>query len=163
MFEKFNANFLQTLTSARTITMIVVTLVFIIAAVYVYRQYIKPRISGTYVPNKEFVPEEDSEEDTTTSMNGTSTNADMYFFYTTWCPHCKNAMPVWNKLKQETPSVNNVKINYIEVDCDKDKDLAEKYKVEGFPTIKLVYNGRVIEYDAKPELDTLHQFLTSSI
>ena len=158
MFEKFNANFLQTLTSARTITMIVVTLVFIIAAVYVYRQYIKPRISGLYVPNKDFVPEEEESEE-----DSTSTNADMYFFYTTWCPHCKNAMPIWNKLKQETPSVNGVKINYIEVDCDKEKDLAEKYKVEGFPTIKLVYNGRVIEYDAKPELDTLRQFLTSSI
>ena len=36
-------------------------------------------------------------------------------------------------------------------------------KCEGYPTIKLVDNNKIIEYDAKPELDTLHQFLNTSL
>ena len=94
---------------------------------------------------------------------GPGENIDIYFFYTSWCPHCKTAFPVWNTLKAEKPKVNGVTINYIEVDCEKDAATAEKYSVEGYPTIKLVRGNSVIEYDAKPELDTLKRFIDTSI
>jgi hypothetical protein len=35
----------------------------------------------------------------------------------------------------------------------------DQYKIEGYPTIKLLKDGQVIEYDAKPSKDTLEQFL----
>ena len=38
---------------------------------------------------------------------------------------------------------------------------AIKYNVEGFPTIKLLKDGQVIEYDAKPTKETLTQFLNT--
>jgi thioredoxin-like negative regulator of GroEL len=37
--------------------------------------------------------------------------------------------------------------------------LADKFKIEGFPTIKLVKDGQVIEYDAKPDKDRIKEFL----
>jgi hypothetical protein len=39
--------------------------------------------------------------------------------------------------------------------------LMNKFKVEGYPTIKLLKDGQVIEYDAKPSKDTLIQFLNT--
>ena len=134
---------------------IILTAIFIAAAIWVYNSYVKPRVDAAYVPNKEFIQDNSSSNDT----------ADLYFFYTTWCPHCKKAMPVWEKFKEniEPTGMNGVKINFIEVDCDKDPDTAERFNVEGYPTIKLSYNKKVIEYDAKPDIDTLNQFLQSSL
>ena len=131
------------------------SLVFIFAAIYVYNTYVKPRMNASYVANKEYIQKQES--------SGSGKSADLYFFFTTWCPHCKTAKPIWEKLKEQTTSVHGVTINYVEVDCEKDPTLAEKYKVEGYPTIKLAYNNKVIEFDAKPDLDILNQFLNQSI
>jgi|TARA_B110000285_G_C15033091_1_gene567788 thioredoxin-like negative regulator of GroEL len=59
--------------------------------------------------------------------------------------------------------VNGTKIKFIEIDCDKETAVAEKFKVEGYPTIKLVNKNQIIEYDAKPDLDTLRLFLEKSL
>jgi thiol-disulfide isomerase/thioredoxin len=130
--------------------------IFIILAIYIYREYVIPRMNPSYVANKEFINQ--------SQQDGTKEVADLYLFYTTWCPHCKTTKPIWEKLKQQVgDGVNGVKINFIEVDCDKDTDTASKFKVEGYPTIKMVRDNQVIEYDAKPDLDTLTQFLNTSL
>jgi len=36
-----------------------------------------------------------------------------------------------------------------------------KYSIEGYPTIKLLKDGQVIEYDAKPSKANLSQFLNT--
>ena len=119
--------------------------VFIIAGIYAYVQYVAPKLTDTYVPNKEFSTE-GSATDTET--------ADLYFFYTLWCPHCKKSKPIWEELKSQVGNnmVNGVKVNFIEVDCDKDSATAE-----------MVRGNQIIEYDAKPSLDTLNQFLQTSL
>ena len=131
-----------------------VSIIFIIIAVYTYRTYIAP--NSNYVANKEFV---------NSGPRDNVDSADLYFFYTDWCPHCKTAKPEWNKLQTDIGSdkVNGKTIHFIAVDCEKDPETAEKYKVEGYPTIKLVVGNQVIEYDAKPELETLKQFLNVSL
>tara|TARA_B100001540_G_C15765331_1_gene623727 strand:+ start:538 stop:1011 length:474 start_codon:yes stop_codon:yes gene_type:complete len=140
-----------------SVLIIVAVVLFLVIAIYVYINYVQPTLTTSYVPNKEFV------------LGGTeNTNqnvADLYFFYTDWCPHCKKAKPIWNQLKDEVDgnSINNVTVNFFEVDCDKDEATASKFKITGYPTIKLVYNDQIIEYDAKPELNTLHQFLSTSL
>lgn len=126
--------------------------VFICAAFYVYTRYVKN--TSKYVDNKEF---------TTKDQNGEDKTVDLYFFYTSWCPHCKTAYPIWETLKNDNKTIKGVSINYIEVDCDKDSDTANKFNVEGYPTIKLQKGNTVIEYDAKPELDTILHFLNTSL
>lgn len=155
MLEKIREGFVNMLQNKKLMLVIILTAIFIAAAIWVYNSYVKPRVDAAYVPNKEFIQDDGSSNDT----------ADLYFFYTTWCPHCKKAMPVWEKFKEkiEPSGMNGVKINFIEVDCDKDPDTAERFNVEGYPTIKLSYNKKVIEYDAEPDMDTLNQFLQSSL
>ena len=55
------------------------------------------------------------------------------------------------------------RINFIEVDCDKDKATADKFNVQGYPTIKLVKGNRITDFDARPSKDTLIEFLNSSL
>ena len=91
------------------------------------------------------------------------------FFFTNWCPHCKTAKPVWEELKKEyeNKTVNGYKVIFTEVDCTEETAevdaMMNKYNVEGYPTIKLLKDGQVIEYDAKPSKDTLVQFLNTVV
>ena len=56
-----------------------------------YNIYVVPKLNPDYVDNKEYVNKNDDESET----------ASLYFFYTEWCPHCKTAKPVWEKLKEK--------------------------------------------------------------
>ena len=130
-----------------------VIVIFLIAALVVYRRYISSGLNRDYVANNEF------------TNDGTIESADIYLFYTTWCPHCKTAKPIWEDFKKEMEDkkVNGIKLNFFEVDCDKDPATSDKFKVKGFPTIKLVKGKQIIEYDAKPNKVTLIEFVNKSL
>lgn len=123
--------------------------VLILITLWVYKTYISPKIQTAYAPNKEYVKGKETQ------------GLDLYLFYTEWCPHCKKALPEWSNLKQTIgeSKVNGYDVNFIEVDCEKEKALADQFKVEGYPTIKMVKDSQVIEYDARPDTKTLIQFL----
>ena len=57
--------------------------------------------------------------------------------------------------------INGYTINFIEVDCDANEALATKFKIEGYPTIKLMKGNQIIEFDAKPDETSLQQFLSN--
>lgn len=139
----------------KKIIIVSLVIVFLFTSYWVYTAYVKPSLNASYVANKEYA-QKDSNNDT----------ADLYLFFAPWCPHCKTARPVWNKFKENIATSGHssgVKINFIEVDCDKDKSTADRFKVEGYPTIKLNYNNKIVEYDAKPDVDTLQQFLDQTL
>jgi len=148
---------LSNLKSPRFIISVVLVVIFILIALYVYRNYLSKIITPKYVANKEFIPKSEADKQ--------NKQADLYFFYTTWCPYCKKAFPEWNRLKEklENGTIKDYQVNFYEIDCDKNKELADEQKIEGYPTIKLIVNGQTIEYDAKPNYDTLMQFLNSSL
>ena len=152
----FIKNIISQVNYKHFIILFIVILIFLVAAIYTYKRYISPKINPKYVPNKEFLPEGEKK---------TTENATLYFFYTTWCPHCKKSMPIWKSLKDELDNkeIKGTTINFIEVDCDKDAALAEKFNVQGYPTIKLVKGNQIIEYDAKPSKETLMEFLNTSL
>ena len=88
---------------------------------------------------------------------------EVFFFYTAWCPYCKKARPEWDKFKDGHAGEirEGYRLLFTEVDADANETLANKYEVVGYPTIKLVKDGKVTEYDAKPSVATLNQFLDS--
>jgi thiol-disulfide isomerase/thioredoxin len=127
-----------------------IVICFVIAALYAYRRYV---VKPSYVSNTEYTSELPEQ------------TAELYFFHTTWCPHCKKALPVWEELKNEVGDkpIKGYTVNFVEVDCEKDPGTAEKFKVTGYPTIKLIKGNQVIEYDAKPDKATLMEFLETSL
>ena len=59
--------------------------------------------------------------------------------------------------------INGYQINFIEVNGEKDPGMADRYKIKGYPTIKLAVNNSIIVYDAKPERNTLIEFLEETL
>jgi hypothetical protein len=143
--------------SMTTIMTIVAVILFAILAGFYYYYYVAPQMNAKYKPNSEQIPVG------TTS----SSTAELLFFYADWCPHCKTAKPIWNELKSEyqNKTVNGYKVIFTEVNCSEETAEVDKmmnqYGVEGYPTIKLLKDGQVIEYDAKPSKETLTQFLNT--
>lgn len=90
--------------------------------------------------------------------------ADFYYFYTTWCPYCKKSMVEWKKFKQEwdQKTYQGYTLQFHEVDCDIQESLANKYNVTQYPTIKLIKDNTIIDFDAKPTIHSLTSFLNSS-
>jgi thiol-disulfide isomerase/thioredoxin len=142
--------------NTNTMLMIGVVILFASLAIFYYIYYIAPASKSTYRPNSEQVP-----------VGGSSNTAELIFFYADWCPHCKSAKPIWNDLKSEyeNKTINGYKITFTEVNCSEETAEVEKlmnqYSVEGYPTIKLIKDGQVIEYDAKPSKETLTKFLNT--
>lgn len=134
----------------------IILIIFIGLTYYTYTKFIKPYINTDHTLNKEFV-KKDAKNDNDVLI---------ILFKTEWCPHCKSAMPEWNNFKTYVDNINNTndyQIKLSVVDCDAKPKLAEKYEIEGYPTIKLIYKGTTYDYDAKPNKENLIKFLESSI
>ena len=144
--------------NSTTLMIIGAVILFAIIGVYYYYYYMAPQMKAKYQPNSEHVQE---------GGNGNSNSAELLFFYADWCPHCKTAKPIWNDLKSEyeNKTINGYKVVFTDVNCSEETAEVDKmmnqYNVEGYPTIKLLKDGQIIEYDAKPSKETLTQFLNT--
>jgi thiol-disulfide isomerase/thioredoxin len=135
--------------------------IFISLGYYVYYYYVSPQIKSTYVENKELVNDTKDK------------NAYLYLFSTEWCPHCKELCKkdgVWEKIKNNDNSkkINNHNIMYVDINGDDEKRVTEfeteyKVKVDGFPSIYLVKDDQIVEFDANPSEDSLNQFLNTVV
>jgi thiol-disulfide isomerase/thioredoxin len=138
---------------------IIALIVFTGVAIYYYSSYVAPKQQTNYSVN--------NEHGTTSSQTNDNKEAELLLFYVDWCPHCKTAKPVWNDIKSEyeNKTINGYKVIFTEVNCTEEtaevEQMMNKYNIEGFPTIKLLKDGQIIEYDAKPTKDTLTQFLNT--
>ena len=130
----------------RTLT-IIIFIIFFGVSLYVYFKFIHPNLKLDYVPNREFVgPEQDKMV--------------VLWFYTQWCPFCKSTYSEWSSFKSDVEQKDfGIPIEFREVDCDKDAILANKYNIDEYPSIRIVYRDQVYIYDAKPDRLELMEFL----
>jgi thiol-disulfide isomerase/thioredoxin len=130
----------------------IVGVVLLIIGALVYYFYIMPKSDPNYSATEGFAQDK---------------SAELLFFYADWCPHCKTAKPAWAEIvsKYENTTINGYKVVFTEINCTTETDeigqMMNKYKIEGFPTLKLLKDGQVIEYDAKPTKETLDEFLNT--
>jgi thiol-disulfide isomerase/thioredoxin len=156
-----NNNYMTTLKnytssiSIKTIVIILVIILFLGIGIYYYNFHVKSKNNTSYSANNEY------------NTGGKGGQAEIMLFYADWCPHCKTAKPIWEEVKAEfdNKTINGYTILFTDVNCTNETPEVEKlmstYKIEGFPTIKLLKDGQVIEFDAKPSKSTLEQFLNT--
>ena len=67
----------------------------------------------------------------------------LVLFYAPWCGHCKKFHPEYEKA---ATVLRKEKLYLAKVDATVEKKLAEKFEIQGFPTVKLFIKGEPIEY-----------------
>ena len=128
------------------------------AAYYIYVTYVAPKLDPDYVANKEFV-----------QAGGASYGtAQVLLFTASWCPLSKKAMPVWNELKDkyDGKTINNYLLSFKEIDGSDSESPGvsqelDNYKVDGFPTIKILKGNELVDFDANPTEESLERFIKS--
>ena len=55
----------------------------------------------------------------------------LILFYAPWCGHCRAFHPQFEKLAKSTKGLFKIGA----VNCEEERDLASKYKIDGFPTV----------------------------
>lgn len=145
--------FIRTTLSDRSymLFMFLLVLLFITLMLLLYNNYIKDIISKKHVLNSEYVNNVSKQDEIL-----------LLYFYTEWCPYCKQSMPEINRFEEHIRGENdsaNYNITLTKIDCDKQTTIADKYKIEAYPSIKLIYKNKVYDYDARPNKANLIQFM----
>lgn len=163
---------------------IAIVALFVGIGYLIYVNYIAPRISPSWIANDEFDQKEKDEISLAPSESGggggggggsvTKGQAQLYLFHTKWCPYCKKLWPIWDNVKNELDRkiFNGFQLSFVEIDGDKQEaDLnyfeaeflkdAEKKKVDGFPSIYLIKENQVYEFEAQPTGENLKEFVKS--
>lgn len=139
----------------KVLLVIIVIALFVGSSLFAYNRFIKPKMTKDYVDNKEF----------TGGNGGVKTEAIIYYFTASWCPVSKRVFPEWEKFVAEYDGkeVGGYTLRTRVVDCEKETELADQAKIEGYPTVKLMYDNQVIEYDANVKYSTLVEFVETSL
>lgn len=83
-------------------------------------------------------------------------------FYAPWCGHCKTLAPEWAAAAGKTRKLNP-QVILAKVDADKNKELAERFDVSGYPTIKIFRGGKPEDYDGPRETKGIVSFVKKAV
>ena len=167
MMESIQSSSYSLLSSSKFWMILVAILLFLFVALFVYNKYVSGVLSSNYIANNEF-PSEMTEGENNDGEGTSEDNVpevEIIIFTVDWCPHSKKALPIWEELKEKYNGnrFNGYKLTFVEVNGEENPSMADKYKVEGYPTIKMLKDNQVIEYDAKPSVAHLTEFLNSTL
>lgn len=87
-------------------------------------------------------------------QSGGKSKKEVILFKADWCSHCKTFLPLWKSLQKKYKN----KYNFITYDSDANKNMIEKYKINGFPTLYI--NNK--EYTGSREVNELIKYFDSS-
>lgn len=79
-------------------------------------------------------------------------------FYAPWCGHCKTMAPAYSKLAKRTKLEENG-VPIAKVDATIEGELAERFGVKGFPTLKLFIDGEPVDYSGAREEDAIYSWI----
>ena len=109
----------------------------------------------------------DNIQDASGSSEDSSSANKFYFFQTSWCGWSKKAWPHWNELKRlmDTRKVTygGKSVQLVVVDGDKEKEMSNKYHVEGFPSFRLKTPEQMFEYSGAPSVEKFRKFLSDTL
>jgi|UniRef100_A0A6C0BZ48 thiol-disulfide isomerase/thioredoxin len=161
--NNFRTKLISKVTTPKFLIIIALIAGFIALALFVYNKYVAPKLNPDFVPNKEFISKD--------SKYSGADDATLYYFYVDWCPICKKCSPMFNKLEDfyKKNQIENVDFKILQINGEtNESDMTSFEKqyninIDGYPSIYLVKNDKVIEYDATPSLKTLKEFINTTL
>ena len=69
----------------------------------------------------------------------------LVLFYTSWCGHCKNFLPIYTKASLYLYKLKP-RINLAKIEMSSNKETASTYNINSYPTLKFFKNGIPYEY-----------------
>jgi thiol-disulfide isomerase/thioredoxin len=133
----------------------VVLIIFIYAGVYAYNTFYTNKIANKF--------------SNVANSNRTTKEVDLLFFHVDWCPHCKKALPEWDNFKQnyEGKEINGYVVKCVDMDCTNETSDVTRaintYKIDSYPTIKMLKENQTIEFDSKITNSSLEQFVNTML
>jgi len=146
--------------------MFLLFVLLILATIYAYNFFYLPQEK-----NKQFKDMPNTTGGDSNTYN-TGTTVIIYFFHVDWCPYCTKASPEWDifSKKYNNREINKYLIKCESIDCTDVKgdpsiktNYIEKYDIKGYPTVKMVKDGKVIDFDAKVTSSALAQFIDNVV
>jgi len=143
--------------------LLIMILIFI--CVYIYYEYVDKKT--TFSSSNEFIDKGDMAD---TSKN----NPVLFYFYADWCPHCQKLKDNGVhqhiiKLDGTTYGDNDeITLTVKDLECNKEGEdggeaqkYMKEYNVDGFPTVMLVSNGEIFEFEAKIDKKNINSFINT--
>jgi protein disulfide-isomerase A1 len=81
----------------------------------------------------------------------------MVEFYAPWCGHCKSLAPKYAELAKIMKDEHNIPIG--KVDSTVETELAKKYGIQGYPTLKLFVKGSPVDYKGAREVNDMKEYI----
>ena len=144
-----------------TIIIIITIISLILIGTAYYYFYVVPTNKALYRANKELIDGRGA------SNEPDSTEVEIIIFLADWCPYSKQAIPEWEQFKKENEKkvINGYSLifnSYTNGNEDAESEkMMDKFNIEAFPTVKMLKDGQVIDFDAKPTLDNLNNFVNT--
>lgn len=84
----------------------------------------------------------------------------LVLFHASWCPHCKDVLPLWPQIKANMAGKLDV------IDVESKNPIMAKHKIQGFPTIRFFPQGidnteSYVDHTGPRTVDGVMQFLAS--
>lgn len=73
------------------------------------------------------------------------------------CGHCKHLEPIYEDFAKDAQNIDNLQV--VRLDATVYTDVADRYDIRGFPTIKFIHQSKVITYEGQRTKDALLKFV----
>ena len=92
-------------------------------------------------------------------VNDCKKNVKFINFNATWCYWSKKLVPTWTKLEEIAKNTNNLEVIDIKCDLEENQEICKLNGIEGYPTIKLFVDDKILDYNGDRSLDDMLNFI----
>ncbi len=81
-------------------------------------------------------------------------------FSTSWCPPCKQLVPILNELNNMI--VNN-QFKICKIDCEEHPEISKNFSIKSVPTIIFCHKGQMTSYNENRNCQQMYQWIINKI